>query len=437
MNFTRRLRLHVSVAFFATAGMASGCGLSWSPSVEDALANAQASKRLAVVVFTGSDWSPRSFKLDEEVLMNAEFAERFERYFALTNADFPQRTPPAPQVLASNTAAATKYQIKAWPTLLALRPDGTEFARIEFSNQPVAQLIETIDQWESQYAREHGQTAGAAAPVLVGDIPAEVVEQRFSVRGVVKSIPDNEPGAVVIEHEEIPGYMEAMTMKLRARNHDEIKPLRAGDHIAFRLNVTAKQDWIDEIRVTAAGKVALVPKEPAPLKPIEAGQPLPEAVLVNERNEALKLSDYRGQAVAITFIYTRCPLPTFCPLLNRNFQETHQLLSADPAGPKNWRLLSITIDPERDRPEVLAGLATGLKADPARWRFATGTLKEITTLAQQCGLNFWDDRGLIQHNLRTLVVAPNGQVRRVLAENAWTPAQLAAELSAAAKIAEK
>lgn len=128
---------------------AEACGLSWSPSVKDALNNARLTNRLAVVVFTGSDWSPRSIKLDEEVLMNAEFGDAFMQYFALVNADFPQRPALEPALLAEQTAVATKYDIRAWPTLLALRPDGTEFARLEYTGQPAAEMIRLIGQWQA------------------------------------------------------------------------------------------------------------------------------------------------------------------------------------------------------------------------------------------------------------------------------------------------
>ena len=152
------MKLRASLLLFllviGQAPPAVSCGLSWAPSITDALAGAKASERLAVVVFTGSDWSPLSFKLDQDVLMNPEFADVFERHFALTNADFPQRTPLAPETLAENTSAATRFGIKEWPTLVALRPDGTEFARIAYAGQSAQEMLGIVQDWAGRYNSE-------------------------------------------------------------------------------------------------------------------------------------------------------------------------------------------------------------------------------------------------------------------------------------------
>lgn len=265
-------------------------------------------------------------------------------------------------------------------------------------------------------------------------LSAEEVPTTYQVRGVVKDL-HPETKKAIIDHEEVPGYMEAMTMPLRVRDAALLQGLKKGDRISFRLNVTEKVDWIDDIKVLETGEPLKLAKEEEvlpDLRPITPGQAIPDATLLDTKGGQLKLASYRGHATAITFIYTRCPLPTFCPRLNSHFEATADLLKNDKDGPGNWKLLSITIDPARDTPEHLAEFSKAIGADPEHWTFATGTLRDITEFTLKCGLRFWDDRGLIQHNLRTLVVNPDGTVRKVLEESEWTPEELAAELRAAA-----
>jgi len=119
-------------------------------------------------------------------------------------------------------------------------------------------------------------------------------------------------------------------------------------------------------------------------------------------------------------------------LLAQKFRAVQTALTANPDGHKNWRLLSVTLDPAHDTPEALRRYAKAQQADPTHWRFATGELRAITTLALRCGVNFWDENGAIVHELRTVVVDPAGRVRRVFTDNEWTPEDLVRELRAAA-----
>ena len=255
-------------------------------------------------------------------------------------------------------------------------------------------------------------------------------ESTYEVRGVVQELPKENPKAVVVDHEEIPGYMAAMVMTLEARETREVAPLKPGDRIHFRLNVTKDEHWIDQVKVLAAGTPRAGGKDL--LVPIEAGAQLPDATLVDHQGRPIDFRTFRGHPLVVTFFYRTCPLPDFCPLLHRKFQETQALLKQDAAAPADWRLLSITIDPERDTPDALAALASSLGADPDRWIFATGTLKNITTFTLRGGLQFWEERGIIQHNMRTLVIDPAGVVRRILSDNRWTAAELVTEIKHAA-----
>jgi protein SCO1/2 len=253
----------------------------------------------------------------------------------------------------------------------------------------------------------------------------------FTVRGVVR---ETRPAKsqLIVKHEEIPGYMDAMTMPFQVRDPKILESVKPGDAITFQLHVTEKDHWIDGVKITgAAEKEAPRPKvtDIAPFKP---GDPLPDLTFTDERGQPLKLEDYRGKALALTFIYTRCPLPNFCPLLSEKFRTVQESLLADPAAPKNWQLLSVTIDPEHDTAEVLQRYAKAQRADAAHWRFATGELRDITVLGLRSGLEFWEGGSEITHNIRTVVFDAQGRMRKVFSENAWTANELAGELRAGA-----
>jgi protein SCO1/2 len=270
--------------------------------------------------------------------------------------------------------------------------------------------------------------------LLISNGAALAEETRdFTVRGVVR---ETRPAKsqLVVKHEEIPGYMDAMTMPFQVRDPKILESVKSGDAITFQLHVTDKDHWIDGLKVVGAGvgdKEAPRPKvtDIAPFKP---GDSLPALTFTDERGQPLRLEDYRGKALAITFIYTRCPLPNFCPLLSEKFRTVQETLVADPAAPKNWQLLSVTIDPEHDTAEVLQRYAKAQRADAAHWKLATGELRDITVLGLRSGLEFWEGGSEITHNLRTVVFDAQGRMKKVFSENTWTAQELADELRAGA-----
>lgn len=153
---------------------------------------------------------------------------------------------------------------------------------------------------------------------------------------------------------------------------------------------------------------------------------------MDERGQTVQLSSWRGSAVAVTFIYTRCPLPQFCPMLDRRFAEAQTLAAADPALAGRVRLLSVSFDPDGDRQEILAAHAAKLHADPAVWRFATAPRDQVDRFAVRFGVNvIREEDGTITHNLRTAIINPQGQVTRLLDGSQWTAPDLVAQLRAA------
>jgi protein SCO1/2 len=265
--------------------------------------------------------------------------------------------------------------------------------------------------------------------------------QVFQVKGVVVGL-DADGRNVKIKHEEIPGYMGAMTMLFEARPTNELSGLTAGDAISFRMSVTETDGWIDQIQKLNATPVTNTLPTTGPVRvvrdvePLNAGDMMPDYHFTNQLGQAVSLSQFRGQALAITFIFTRCPFPTFCPLMSRNFEEVQKKLLAQPGSPTNWHLLTITFDPEYDTPPRLKGYAKQYNADPSHWSFLTGALIDITAIAEQCGLLFWreGDGVNISHNLRTAVLDTQGRVQKILPENKWTGEELAAEISKAAQV---
>jgi protein SCO1/2 len=263
-----------------------------------------------------------------------------------------------------------------------------------------------------------------------GTSPDSQTNREFQVRGTVTAL-DPDGNSASIRHEAIPDYMPAMTMPFAVRDPGQLAGLKAGDRIAFRLNVTRYESWIDQVQKLADGQgpppgsSIRVAKD---VEPLEVGDPVPNYHFTNELGAAVSLEQFKGQALAITFIFTRCPLPDFCPRMSGNFAETQKTIIESPGAPRNWRLLTISFDPEFDTPPVLKGYARRYGADPLHWSFLTGDLIEVTAIAEQFGQMFWREEGALNHNLRTVVVDAGGRVRKIFSGNKWTSAELAQEL---------
>jgi protein SCO1/2 len=162
---------------------------------------------------------------------------------------------------------------------------------------------------------------------------------------------------------------------------------------------------------------------------------LPDYHFTNQLGQAISTAQFKGQALAITFLFTRCPFPDYCPRMANNFTAVQKQLLAIPNAPTNWHLLTITFDPENDTPEILRNYAEAHGADPAHSTFATGALIDITAIGEQFGLIFWKEQGsIINHNLRTIVIDASGHVQKIFTGNNWQPEDLAAEMIKASKV---
>lgn len=270
-------------------------------------------------------------------------------------------------------------------------------------------------------------------------------DKTFQTRGEVREL-SKDGRTAVIRHEEIPGYMPRMTMELNVRETNELAGIGPGDTVAFRLLATDETHWIDRLRRLAApspptatatheAETPVASTAPTAAVELKRGDPMPEVRLTDENGEALSLGGFRGEAVAFTFFFTRCPLPDFCPRMNQNLAAARRLLLADPAAPTNWVLLSISFDPEVDRPAVLKSHGRMYRGDDTnRWRFAVADAATLREVAPRLDLRMSREGGSISHNLRTVVLDTTGRIHRQFDGNRWTAAELATALSEAARV---
>ena len=230
-----------------------------------------------------------------------------------------------------------------------------------------------------------------------------------------------------------------MTMPFEVKDTKELTGLAAGDAITFRMLVTDTEGWIDQIhKLDSSSTNPTAPSSPIRIvrdvEPLVIGDLLPEYNFTNQLGQAFSTTKFQGSPLAITFLFTRCPFPTFCPLMSHNFAEVQKKLLSAPGALTNWHLLTISFDPEFDKPAILKNYAERYNYDPEHWDFATGALIDVTALGEQVGLNFWhDETGNITHNLRTVVIDPSGRLRKIFNGNQWSSDDLIEEMKKAGK----
>lgn len=254
----------------------------------------------------------------------------------------------------------------------------------------------------------------------------------FCATGIVEEIQFAE-ATIIIKHDAISNYMSAMTMPFKVESQNELAGLKRGDKITFQLHITEDRSWVDGI--TKIGSVRL-PIESTPPKTITPSVQTKRALLdyqfTNELGQAVSLNDFRGQALALTFFYTRCPLPEFCPRLSKNFAQASAKLEAMTNAPSNWHFISVSFDPQFDTPQTLKNYGESYHYDPARWSFLTGPPEKIGELARACGVDYTPDGGAIHHNFRTLIVNAAGHLQMVFPTSGDLSDQIVAQILKAA-----
>lgn len=273
----------------------------------------------------------------------------------------------------------------------------------------------------------------ACAALITCQACSKVPEQRYEIKGKVVSV-DKQHRQATISHEDIKGYMEGMTMPFTVKDKWAMDVLATGDRVTATLVVQGPSSWIENPVITketpaeasAANGAKNVP-EPKP------GDEVHDFTLVNQDGKRIRLHQYQGQALLVTFIYTRCPLPDYCPLMSSNFAEIEKTLRQNPARYGKAHLLSISIDPDYDTPQVLRGYGTrytGTSGSEAfqHWEFATGTAQQVKAAAQFFGLSYWTEKDQIIHSLSTAIIGPDGKVFKFYRGNEWKPVQVLRDL---------
>jgi protein SCO1/2 len=248
-----------------------------------------------------------------------------------------------------------------------------------------------------------------------------------------------------IKHEEIKGFMPAMTMSYEVKNPKLLDGLAPGDLVNAKLVVESNAAYLSEVKKVGSAPLeqrptdtASAPAASAGFELLKPGEPVPEGHFIDQDGRKRDFKSFMGQPTVVTFIYTKCPMPTFCPFLDRNFAAIQKKLQTDPALASlrgRLHLLSVSFDPATDTPAVLKKHAATLQADPRVWTFLTGDRDDIDKFASRFGVQVAravGDQKEITHNLRTAIVDKDGRLVKVYIGNEWSPDQLIADLKSIA-----
>jgi protein SCO1/2 len=256
--------------------------------------------------------------------------------------------------------------------------------------------------------------------------------KRYTFTGRVISI-DTPAESALIDGDYIPGFMDAMAMSYKIRPAATLNQIAPGDSISAEVVLTNADSspgyWLENVKVTGHSQSAAAANTlhiPAP------GDPVPDFAFRNQSGKHISLKQYSGKVLLITFIYTRCPFPDFCPRMTSNFAEAYKQLATNPTV----HLLSLSFDPEHDTPKVLRdyGFSAAHTHDPAlftRWEFAAPALSDLPKIADFFALTVKPEGGLITHNLTTAVVAPDGKIFKWYHGSDWQVSDLIKDAAAA------
>jgi protein SCO1 len=253
--------------------------------------------------------------------------------------------------------------------------------------------------------------------------------REYELRGQVLVVDENRK-EITIRHEDIPGFMPGMTMPFRVRDGKLLECCVPGDLVTARLVVEDATGYLSAIQRTGHADVAGGPPRPA-MDVLEPGELVPDVEIKDETGASRRLSDLRGKVVAVTFTYTRCPLPDFCPRMDQHFKTVQTSVLDDPALRDRVALLSLSFDPAFDTPPVLAAHAKRVGADPRIWHLGTGSPDAIDAFASRFGVSIMREPSNpndITHNLRTGVIDSSGRLYTILSGTGWSPADLLSAL---------
>jgi protein SCO1/2 len=257
--------------------------------------------------------------------------------------------------------------------------------------------------------------------------------QRHPLTGKIISV-DQTTQQLVVSHAEISGYMPAMVMPFKLKDSSLLRTLEKGDVINATLVVDGHESLLDNVRVVRKegssdprdAEINALPHE---------GDAVPDFTLINQSGKKISIGQFRGKALLITFIYTRCPLPDYCPLMSSNFAQIDQALQKEPALYAKTHLLSVSFDSTYDTPAVLRSYGAAytekyVDEKFAHWEFASGSAEEVKAIAKFFGLQYEPKSDQIVHSLVTAIVSPDGRVAKIYSFNEWKPADVLNDLRA-------
>lgn len=261
--------------------------------------------------------------------------------------------------------------------------------------------------------------------------------RRYPLVGEIVAI-DRTGHQLIIRHEDIPNFMKGMTMPFAVKDPAALDRVQVGQRIKATLVVTEMKSWLEDVQVTAPAPAPAQASPPqSELQIPTEGEAVPDFVFINQDGRRVRFSQYKGKALLLTFIYTRCPLPDFCPRMTHNFLEIEKALKQDPATYSRTHLLSISFDPQFDSPKVLHQHALAVTSMPAtelfpHWEFVAPQSKDLEAIAHFFALSQWKEEGQIVHSLSTAIIDRDGKLYRWYHGNSWTTEEVLRETRAAA-----
>jgi protein SCO1 len=258
--------------------------------------------------------------------------------------------------------------------------------------------------------------------------------KHYEMKGQVLAV-NRDKVEILVKHEDIPGLMPAMTMPYKVESVGMLDNLGPGDLITTDLAVDNGAGVITKITKTGTAKVETPAPSPVAsgFELIKVGADVPNQAFIDQDGNERHLNDIRnGRALALTFMYTKCPMPTYCPMMDRQFAAIQKAIQAKPGLGDNVHLLSVSFDPNNDTPPVLKKHAKALGADPKLWTFVTGSRDDIDKFAMTFGVTLIrgesSDPNEIGHTLRTAVIGRDGKLVKAYTGNEWSASDIVADL---------
>lgn len=273
------------------------------------------------------------------------------------------------------------------------------------------------------------------AIALLACLPQWSTAQRdHPAEGMVVNV-DRKEMSVAISCEAIPGYMDAMEMSFEVHDASILDGLHAGVRVRFRIVEDGSHIFADGIQVVKELNAESEPLEAARLEvlhratdpssgasAIKVGQEVPDFTLDDQEHRRVHFSQFKGKVVALTFGYSRCPNPDYCFRLSNNLAQLQRRFAG--AKGNDLMLVTVLIDPAGDQPVAPGTYPKAWKSDPARWRFLTGPVEQVRSVAALFGMNFWNDEGFWTHSFHTAVVNRDGRLVSNVEGNQFTAKQL-------------